>query len=113
MRHILSRAAFAAAFLLASLATALPHGDDEAMNMDMDMEMSMASTAPMATATAAKTHSDAAMSYFAYSKHSGTIIAHIALMVLGWCLVLPAGKLNWPVLLSAKTDLAKELEADL
>ncbi|CAL5874403.1 uncharacterized protein PFLUO_LOCUS8699 [Penicillium psychrofluorescens] len=90
MRHILSRAAFAAAFLLASLATALPHGDDEAMNMDMDMEMSMASTAPMATATAAKTHSDAAMSYFAYSKHSGTIIAHIALMVLGWCLVLPA-----------------------
>lgn len=90
MRHIVSRAAFAAAFLLASLATALPHGDDEAM--DMDMGMSMTSTAPTATTTTAKTHTDAAMSYFAYSKHSGTIMAHIALMVLGWCFVLPAGK---------------------
>ncbi|OJJ40305.1 hypothetical protein ASPWEDRAFT_102709 [Aspergillus wentii DTO 134E9] len=29
------------------------------------------------------------MSYFAYGKHSGTIIAHIGLMVLAWCFVLP------------------------
>jgi hypothetical protein len=32
------------------------------------------------------------MSYFAYGKHSGTIMAHIALMMLGWCIVLPAGE---------------------
>lgn len=33
------------------------------------------------------------MSYFAYGKHPGTIVAHVALMILGWCFVLPAGML--------------------
>jgi hypothetical protein len=31
------------------------------------------------------------MSYFAYGKHSSSIIAHIALMVAGWCFILPVG----------------------
>ncbi|KAJ5630936.1 uncharacterized protein N7484_011036 [Penicillium longicatenatum] len=85
-----TRAAFAVVFL-ASLATALAHGDDE-MDMNMDMEMGMHPSATTATATATPSASGAndPMSYFAYGKHSSSIIAHIALMVLGWCFVLPA-----------------------
>lgn len=93
-----TRVALAAVFL-ASLATALAHGDDEAMDMNMDMEMGMHSSATTATATAtpsASGHTNDPMSYFAYGKHSSSIIAHIALMVLGWCFVLPAGKHSIP-----------------
>ena len=95
MRQIATQLAVAAV-LLASLATALPHGDDESLDMDMDMNMGMDShasdsAAQPATSTAAA-YSEGPMSYFAYGKHSTTIMAHIALMILGWCFVLPAGK---------------------
>ncbi|KAL4886890.1 hypothetical protein BJY04DRAFT_43411 [Aspergillus karnatakaensis] len=46
-----------------------------------------------ATSRAAALHNargEEPASYFAYGDHSGTIIAHIALMILGWCFVLPA-----------------------
>lgn len=83
-----SRAAFAAAWLLVSAANAIPH-DDGSMNMDTDMDMSKAAnTQPEAPA---QTSDNSPMSYFAYGKHSGTIVAHIALMVLAWCFVLPIG----------------------
>jgi hypothetical protein len=83
-----SRAAFAAAWLLASAANAIPH-DDGSMNMDTDTDMSKAAnTQPEAPAQASD---NSPMSYFAYGKHSGTIVAHIALMVLAWCFVLPIG----------------------
>ena len=96
MRSFATRAAFAAVFV-ASLATALAHGDDESMEMGMDMNGSMnmhgSISAVHATATTtAEPQSDGPMSYFAYGKHSSTILAHIALMVVGWCFVLPAGK---------------------
>lgn len=81
-------AAFAAAFLLASLANALPHGDDHAMDMNMDMGGDAAK--PEASAAPA---ADSPLSYFGYGKHSGTIMAHIAFMVLAWCFVLPAGEI--------------------
>lgn len=89
MRLLVTRAAVVAVFL-AALATA--HGHDE-MDMDMGMSMDMHSStaAPTPTATAHAT-SEGPMSYFAYGKHSSAILAHIALMVLGWCFVLPAGK---------------------
>lgn len=93
-----TRVAFVAVFL-ASLATALAHGDDESMDMNMDMEMNMHSSASTATATptpSASGHANDPMSYFAYGKHSSSIIAHVALMVLGWCFVLPAGKHRVP-----------------
>ncbi|PYI11570.1 integral membrane protein [Aspergillus sclerotiicarbonarius CBS 121057] len=81
-----SRAALAAAFLLVSIANALPHGDDDAMDMDMDMDMSHNDSTQ-------KSHTDgndeSLMSYFAYGKHSGAIMAHIGLMVLAWCFILP------------------------
>ncbi|KAL2828964.1 hypothetical protein BDW59DRAFT_142599 [Aspergillus cavernicola] len=70
-----------AAFLLASFASALAHGDDHEMNMDMDM------TSHNHTQTHAKDNSP--MSYFAYGKHTGWIVTHIALMVAAWCFVLP------------------------
>jgi hypothetical protein len=87
-----TRVALAATFtlFLASLATAIPHGDDE--SMDMGMDMNAGTNAPQPTTTATQATNDGPMSYFAYSKHSSTIIAHIALMVLGWCFVLPVGK---------------------
>ncbi|KAJ6050099.1 hypothetical protein N7444_006815 [Penicillium canescens] len=88
MRHIATRVALAA-IVFASLATALPHGDDESMDMGMDMGASTA--VPQPTTTAAHATPDGPMSYFAYGKHSSSIIAHIALMVLGWCFVLPVG----------------------
>lgn len=56
--------------------------------MDMDMDMhAVATPSPNATTHA---NSEGPMSYFAYSKHSTSILAHIVLMVLGWCFILPA-----------------------
>ena len=92
MRLLATRAAFAAVFL-ACLATAVPHGDDEHSDMDMGMSMDMNSGAVATPAPTAHPNSEDPMSYFAYGKHSGAIMAHIALMMLGWCIVLPAGKL--------------------
>ncbi|KAJ5296089.1 hypothetical protein N7508_010910 [Penicillium antarcticum] len=86
MRHMATRVALAAV-VFASLATAIPHGDDESMDMGMDMGASTA--VPQPSTTAAHATPDGPMSYFAYGKHSSSIIAHIALMVLGWCFVLP------------------------
>lgn len=92
--RLLTRAAYVALFL-ASLAIA--HGDDESMDMDMNtgMSMDMHATTSAAAPTASVSqdaHSEGPMSYFAYGKHSSTVLAHIALMILGWCFVLPAGK---------------------
>jgi hypothetical protein len=95
MRLLASRAAYAAIFL-ACLATAVPHGDDEHSDMGMSMDMSSgASATPSPTVQA---NSEGPMSYFAYGKHSGAIMAHIALMMLGWCIVLPAGKSHLRIL---------------
>lgn len=56
----------------------------------MDMHSTPIPTAP--TALASQTpQSESATSYFAYGEHSGTILAHIGLMILAWCFVLPAG----------------------
>lgn len=57
----------------------------------MDMG-GMAHEEPQPSPTA-QAQADTPMSYFAYGAHSGTIVAHAGLMVLGWCFVLPAGEL--------------------
>lgn len=90
MRLLVIRAAFVAVFLVALAAA---HGHDESMNMDTGMSMDMHSntTAPAPDAMAHE-NNEGPLSYFAYGKHSSTILAHIALMVLAWCFVLPAGK---------------------
>lgn len=79
-----SRAAFAAAWLLVSAANALPHGDDDSMDMNTDAH-DRPDPPP-------ESSDNSAMSYFAHGKHSGTIMAHIALMVLAWCFILPIGE---------------------
>lgn len=92
MRLLVTRAAFVAVFLAALVAA---HGHDESMDTDMDMGMNMdmhSSTAAPTPSAAAHANSEGPMSYFAHGKHSGTILAHIVLMILGWCFVLPAGK---------------------
>lgn len=85
MLRKVTQAAFAVSFLLVSFANAIPHGDDEAMDMNMDHAAAKPETNQDA-------NDNSPMSYFAYGKHSGTIIAHIALMMIAWCFVLPAGK---------------------
>lgn len=93
MRSMISRVAFATLFL-AALAAASAHGDEN-MNMDMDMGMHASTTeAVSAASSSTKPDANGPMSYFAYGKHSGVILLHIALMILGWCIVLPAGKFS-------------------
>lgn len=95
-----ARAAFTAAFLLASLANALPHGDEHSeVDMNMDMGMGMGGGSGDAKPEpSAEPAADSPMSYFAYGQHSGTIIAHVAFMILAWCFVLPAGETTIPCL---------------
>lgn len=71
------------ALTLATVALAFPNPHSDS-HMDMDMNMNMDNTTQM--------QPDGPMSYFAYGKHSSSIIAHIALMVAGWCFILPIGK---------------------
>lgn len=82
MRPLASFAAFAAVILFATA--------HESTSMDMDMDMNMAHGAPAPTVSPAT--SDGPMSYFAYGKHSSSVIVHIALMVAAWCFILPVGE---------------------
>lgn len=86
---------------LASLATAFPHGDD-GMDMsgsktaggDPGMHMTHDHSDPSPTSEPDVVPvDDWPMSYFSYGQHSGTILAHIAFMIVGWCFVLPTGML--------------------
>ncbi|KAL4868556.1 hypothetical protein BDV12DRAFT_169304 [Aspergillus spectabilis] len=87
MLQRISRAALAA-LLLASLASALAHGDDHAMEMNMDHDMDMDMTSSHEHVQP-ETSDSSPMSYFAHGRHTGWIVAHIALMVGAWCFVLP------------------------
>ncbi|KAL4959437.1 Ytp1 family protein [Aspergillus stella-maris] len=86
MLQRIPRAALAA-LVLASIASALAHGDDH-HGMDMD-HMDMAAPSASATPAGSPATENSPMSYFAYGKHTGWIMAHIALMVIAWCFVLP------------------------
>lgn len=77
---MISNVAFAA---LIALATA--HD-----SMDMDMAHNIPKPA-----TTTQANTDGPMSYFAYGKHSSSIIVHIALMVVAWCFILPAGESSY------------------
>ncbi|KAL1964018.1 hypothetical protein VTN77DRAFT_7564 [Rasamsonia byssochlamydoides] len=85
MRQINSLQVLAAALLLVALANGLPHegGDSMDMNMDMDMGASKDEAMPKPAAE------DGPTSYFSYPEHVGTIFAHIILMVIAWCFILP------------------------
>lgn len=94
-----ARAVFIAVFLVASLANAIPDGDHPPINHDMNMEgMDMGGghgghggedAQPTPYVNPAESWPT---SYFSNGEHSGPIIAHIALMVLAWCFVLPIGE---------------------
>ncbi|OJJ08843.1 hypothetical protein ASPVEDRAFT_145055 [Aspergillus versicolor CBS 583.65] len=61
--------------------------------MDMNMDLhSISSAAPTASASPTSP-SESPTSYFSYGEHSTTILAHIVLMILAWCFVLPAAVL--------------------
>ncbi|KAJ5659953.1 hypothetical protein N7507_006404 [Penicillium longicatenatum] len=58
------------------------------------MDIHARSSAAAATASVSQNaQSESFASYFSYGQHSSTILAHIALMILGWCFVLPAAVL--------------------
>lgn len=79
--------ALAAAVVGLLLPMALAHGGDEGMNMTMDM----ANGLPVAIDQSAPEPEQPA-SYFRHPEQRSLLIAHIALMVLGWVFVLPIGK---------------------
>ncbi|KAL4990342.1 hypothetical protein BDW68DRAFT_154554 [Aspergillus falconensis] len=85
MLQRISRAALAA-LLLASIASALAHGDNYEMDKNMEMDHDMSASHEHAQP---ETSEDSPISYFAYGQYTGWIVAHIALMVVAWCFVLP------------------------
>lgn len=90
MRQTLLRATIAAALLLASAAHAIPHGGNTSAGMDMDMDMSSSHGEHSLPATDTVAD-EGPLSYFAYNEHTGVILAHIILMIIAWCFVLPVG----------------------
>ncbi|KAF9888917.1 hypothetical protein FE257_008086 [Aspergillus nanangensis] len=62
---------------------AIAQGDDTVVEETIAMHASSGATAPQASG------GDSVTSYFSYAEHSSTILAHIALMTIGWCFVLP------------------------
>ena len=94
---------------LASFATAFPHDDGMDMNGskgaggDSGMDMTHGHSDPSPTSEPdAIPVDDWPMSYFSYGQHSGTIIAHIAFMIVAWCFVLPTGMLKMMILFKLK-----------
>ncbi|KKZ66180.1 hypothetical protein EMCG_08066 [[Emmonsia] crescens] len=83
-----------ALWLLLFLAlTVLGHGD---MEMGMGMNhgsggMESSNEHSNSTSSSPSSDSSSPMSYFAYQKHAGSIIAHITLMVIAWFFILPFG----------------------
>jgi hypothetical protein len=77
--------------LLGLLPLASAHGDDEgdaAMNMDMGDSSVERPTIP----SISNSTSSEPVSYFQYGGPTGLMVAHIALMTLGWVFVLPVGE---------------------
>ncbi|KAL3468107.1 hypothetical protein BJX64DRAFT_273631 [Aspergillus heterothallicus] len=70
----------------------------------MDMGMDMAAPPDVASPSPATRNAQSKdpTSYFSYGEHSTTIIAHIALMILAWCFILPTAVM----LSSARSRLA-------
>lgn len=76
-----------AAVLGAVLPAVLAHGDEGmSMHADMDGAMDMSAQQPEHDAQ------EYPPNYFGHAEHRGILLAHIALMVLGWVVVLPLGE---------------------
>jgi hypothetical protein len=86
------RSLVCAAALLALAPVILAHGDDEDMDMGgMGMDMSSShSAAPTATPTMTADIVPE-LSYFSYPDYKVWIWAHVAVMVVAWCLIAPIG----------------------
>ncbi|KAJ5986049.1 hypothetical protein N7451_010414 [Penicillium sp. IBT 35674x] len=87
---------WAAYAVLFSASLAIAHEDAKSMDIDMATSLNMHTTSSVATPTSSvsqNAQTESHTSYFSYGQHSSTILAHIALMTLGWCFVLPAAVL--------------------
>jgi len=74
----------AAALVLEVLPLALAHGHD-------DSGMDMANMDEASPSTIVTEHTGLE-SYYWHPEHKGFMYAHVALMILGWAVVLPVGK---------------------
>ena len=63
------------------------HSDEH----DMTMTMAMVAAAPSQPTQPVAPQPDQLVSYFAHGAHTGSMIAHIGLMVLAWVVILPIG----------------------
>jgi hypothetical protein len=89
---LLTRATYAT---LAFASLSIAHGNEKSIDNDMAISMDTHPSSSAAAATASvsqNAQSESFASYFSYGQHSSTILAHIALMILSWCFVLPAGE---------------------
>jgi len=76
-----------AVLVLAALPLVAAHGDEhEHSGMAMDMSSTHVNM------TSAATRPDVPHNYFRYPGFAGWMYAHIALMAIGWAVVLPVGK---------------------
>jgi hypothetical protein len=76
---------------------AIAHGNDGSMDMVTTMSTDVHASSIIATPTAPVSRNgqdQGPTSYFFYAEHSSTILAHIVLMTLGWCFILPPGELS-------------------
>lgn len=96
MRSTAAYLIYLAAPLLLAHADALPHDDHHPMEADMDMKEGMHSNHSGSASSnhTAGDNQDYPMSYFAYQKHSGVLIAHVVFMVLAWFFTLPIGEIS-------------------
>ncbi|TVY34797.1 putative membrane protein [Lachnellula occidentalis] len=87
--QILSRsfAAPTVVVLLGLASVAGAHGHEG----DMKMDIGDTSISRPALATKPDTMDAGPQSYFQYGEHSGFLVAHILLMILGWMFILPVG----------------------
>ncbi|KAI1913961.1 hypothetical protein LOZ53_000940 [Ophidiomyces ophidiicola] len=89
MQRLSALVTLGVAILLLSKANAEPHG-----NENDSMKIHGATDPlhkPSTTGITVHAHAPGPLSYFVYGEHSGTIIAHIVVMVLAWVFILPIG----------------------
>ncbi|KAJ6000353.1 hypothetical protein N7481_000762 [Penicillium waksmanii] len=90
---MLTRAAYET-LLFVSLAMA--HDNDGSTDIDTTMNMDMHASSIIATPTAPVSRNGqdpGPTSYFSYGGYSSPILAHIVLMIIGWCFILPSAVL--------------------
>lgn len=92
MVHTQGFSNLAALLLLGAVPLALAHGDESNESGMGGMGPKMAHLTSTSSVAALNSSTVDQQSYFTYQKHGGLMLAHIALMIVAWFLVLPIGE---------------------